>query len=70
MADNSDNRRFSSTLEKPTRVRFRHDGTVYYDQVHEGETELFLRDLGVPFAGVTEVLIGDSDKAFCSFRCT
>jgi hypothetical protein len=70
MADNSDQRRFSSTLKKPTRVRFRNAGTVYYDKVHEGEVELFLRDLGVPFSGTTEVLLGDSETVFATYRCS
>ncbi len=70
MADNSDQRRFSSTFKKPTRLRFRNAGTVHYDKVHEGEVELFLRDLGVPFSGTTEVLLGDSETAFAHYRCS
>lgn len=66
----TDQRKFSSTFKKPTRVRFRHDGNVVYDKVHEGEVEIFLRDHNVPFTGVTEVLLGDSEKALATFKCS
>lgn len=72
MADqdkNPDTRRFSTTFKKPTRVRFRNAGTVYFDEVLEGEVEIFLRDTKVPFSGLTEVLLGDSETAFASFNC-
>jgi hypothetical protein len=57
-----DNRHFSTTFKKPTRVRLEHDGKTVFDQTLNGEVKVNLRD-HCPPTGTTTLFIDEEPVA-------